>query len=310
MNAAALVRGWTGRLALLFMAGVFLLAGALKALDPASFTEQVAKYAILPASWAPAVTYTLIPFEIAVGAALLLDYRRRWAIGSAVLLLAGFLGLMAWTWHKGGDVGECGCFGRFVERTPAETVAEDLIFLAVALLGFLAPARAEAGGRFRGAMVALSAAAAVVFLPLAPGLPLDDFVTGLKPGVALDDLKLSLPDASLAKGRHLVALLALKEEPSASAADALNQLASEAGTPPIAVIYADEEEVKDAFFWSHAPVYPMYQVVHGEMRRLYRRLPRFFLLEDGVVKAVWETLPAAATLTASVAGGAQEETTR
>lgn len=286
--------------------GVFLLAGGLKALDPVGFTDQVAGYKILPAALSPAVTYTLIPLEIAVGTALLLDYRRRWAVGGAAFLLVGFLGLMAWTWAKGGDVGECGCFGRFVERTPAETVAEDLVFLAVALLGLLAPARAESGGKVRGAFVAASALAAVGFLPLAPKLPLDGVVTALKPGVNLDELRLSLPDSSLATGRHLVALLALKEPASAAAADALNALAGLQGAPPAAAIYADAEEVKDAFFWAHAPVYPMYQVVHGEMRRLYRRLPRFFLLEEGVVKAVWETLPAPGTLHASAAGPIQE----
>jgi len=302
-----ILKGLIGRLALIAIGGVFLLAGALKALDPAGFTEQVRGYGMIPASLAAAVTYTLIPLEIAAGMALLLDYRRRWAVGAAVVLLAGFLGLMAWTLAHGGKVEECGCFGRFVERTPAETVLEDVGFLAIVLVGLVAPAPAPEGQRRRGAIVATAALAGLAFLPLAPALPLDAVVTGLKPGVALDDLRLSLPDASLSKGRHLVALLGLKEGPSAAAADALNQLAAQEGAPSIAVIYADEDEVKDAFFWVHAPVYPMYQVVHGEMRRLYRRLPRFFLLEDGIVKAVWEDLPAAGTLMASRVAGTTEE---
>jgi len=290
--------GWIGRLALVVMGGVFLLAGGLKALDPAGFTEQVAGYGIGPASLAPVVTYTLIPLEIAVGMALLLDYRRCWAVGIAAGLLVGFLGLMAWTWHNGGNVGECGCFGRFVERTPAETVIEDLGFLVASLAGLLTPARGLEG-KARGGVVLASALFAAGFLPIAPALPLDRFVTGLAPGVRLDDLKLSLPDASLQTGRHLVALLALKEEASTKAADGLNALAAQPGTPSIAAIYADEEQVKDTFFWAHAPAYPMYQVVHGEMRRLYRRLPRFFLLEDGMVKTVWETLPGASAIDSS-----------
>jgi uncharacterized membrane protein YphA (DoxX/SURF4 family) len=293
-------------MALLAMGGVFLLAGGLKALDPEGFCELVAGYAILPASLSAVVTYTLIPFEIAVGMALLLDYRRRWAVAGAVVLLVGFLGLMAWTWHKGGNVGECGCFGRFVERTPAETVGEDVLFLGLALLGLLAPGRETPGGSLRGAAVLASAILTTAFLPLAPRLPLDDLVTGLKPGAALEDLRLSLPDSSLAKGRHLVALLALKEEASTRAADALNALAAVSDVPPIAVIYADEEEVKDAFFWAHAPTYPMYQVVHGELRRLYRRLPRFFLLDEGRVEAVWETIPAPGSLKSTIAAAKQE----
>lgn len=305
----SVVKGWIGRLALVFIGGVFILAGGLKALDPAGFTHQVAKYHFLPASLAPAVAYGLIAFEVALGTALLLDYRRRVSVGAAVVLLVGFLGLMTYTWATGGNVGECGCFGNFVERTPAETIVEDLVFLAIALLGLTAPARRNPGGMVRGGVVAAMTAATLAFLPLAPRLPLDSIVTSLKPGVTYEGLKLSLPDRSLASGRHLVAILALREKESGAAADGLNAIAGIPGAPGVTAIYADEDDVKDAFFWEHAPSFPMYRVVDEELRRLYRRLPRYFMLEDGVVTAVWETLPATETIVASV-HPAQEEKTR
>jgi len=96
-----------------------------------------------------------------------------------------------------------------------------------------------------------------------------------------------------------VALLALKEEASGKAADELSALAARPGAPAVAVLYSDSEEVKDEFFWSHAPSYPMYQVIHEEMRALYRRLPRFFLVEDGMVTKVWESMPEQETVLAS-----------
>ena len=296
------MKAWIGRLALVAIGLVFLIAGGLKALDPASFVDQIGRFRILPASLAPFAAYTLVPFEVALGAALLVDYRRRWAVGAAVALLLGFIGLMAYTWAIGGDVSECGCFGSFVERSPGETVVEDLVFLAVALIGLMAPPRRQAGGAARGSIVAAAAATTLVLMPLAPSLPFDALVTRLKPGVRLEDLKLSLPGEELGRGRHLVALLALAEESSGSAVEGLNALAARPGAPGIAVIYADEDDVKDAFFWTHGPTFPMYKVVREEMRGLYRRLPRFFLLENGVVTRVWEVLPPAETLAAPAAG--------
>jgi len=293
------LRHWTGRIALLGIGLVFIIAGGLKALDPEGFAEQVSGYKIVSGGAARAVAYTLIPLEVALGAALLLDYRRRWAIAAAVLLLAGFLGLMSYTWASGGDVSACGCFGRFAKRTPAETVLEDLGFIAMALLGLLARRRKLEGGALRAGAAVASMAATLAFLPLAPRLPLDDIVTGLRPGMPFEDLNLSLPDAAFSRGRHLVALLALEDEASGPAADALSALAAQPGAPAVAVLYADDEAVKDAFFWTHAPAYPMYQVIHEEMRALYRRLPRFFLVEEGMVTRIWEMVPEHEALLAS-----------
>lgn len=297
------IKHWIGRLALVAIGLVLLAAGVLKALDPEGFASQVEGYEIVPAGAAMAVAYALITLEVALGVALLVDWKRRWTVGAAVVLLVGFLGLMSYTWATGGNVSECGCFGRFAKRTPLETILEDVGFIVLALAGLLARRREPDGGGGRLAAVGVAALAALAFLPLAPSLPLDDIVTGLKPGMAFEDLNLSLPDAAFSKGTHLVALLALEEEASGEAADKLGELAAQPGAPAVAVLYADDEEVKDAFFWSHAPSYPMYQVIHEEMRALYRRLPRFFLVEDGVVTKVWETMPEQETVLASARAG-------
>ncbi len=287
------LKAWVGRLALAAIGIVFIAAGGLKALDPEGFTESVRGYGVIPDSTAPAVTYTLLPLEVALGVALLLDFHRKWAVGTAVALLLGFVGLLGYTWATGGDVSACGCFGRFAERTAGQTLAEDLAFLGLALLGLLAPKRSEAGGMGRGALTAAVALATLVLIPVAPALPLDGLVTSLRPGVALEELHLSLPDAAFSEGRHLVALLDLaSEEVSGPAVEALGSLASAAGAPSVAVLYPNDEDVKDAFFWSWAPACPMYHVIPEEMRGLYRRLPRYFLVDEGVVTGVWNSMPA------------------
>ena len=276
---------------------VFIASGFLKALDPEGFTATVVGYGILPAAAAPLAARALLPLEAALGAALLVDYRRRWGVSVAVILLAGFVGLLGYTWATGGDVASCGCFGRFADRTPLETLGEDIGFMAIALLGLLAPARAAAGGKARGALTAGTAVAALLLALAAPSLPLDDLVTKLKPGATVEDLHLTLPDTAISDGRHLVALLSLaQEDVSGPAVEALNQLSASPGAPAVAVLYPDKEEVKDAFFWSWAPAFPMYRVGADEMRALYRRLPRYFLVENGVVKRVWNIMPEADVL--------------
>lgn len=303
------LKGWAGRLALIAIAMVFLLAGGLKALDPERFADSVRAYGILPDSLAPLVTYILVPLEVALGAALLIDYRRRLAVGMAVVILAGFIGLIAYTELTGGEISDCGCFGELVERSAGEAIAEDFIFITVALLGLMAPRPGEERRRLKGGLTAAAALATLVFIPMAPALHLEwiPVVTRLHPGMNVDDLRISIPDVAFSEGRYLVGLLSLEQEESGEAADALNEIAAMEGAPEVAVIHADPPEVVDAFFWTHAPAYPMYEVLPEEMRGLYRRLPRFFLMEGGVVREVWESIPPAEIFTAAAAI-AQEET--
>ncbi len=301
------VKRWVGRLALVALGVVFIAAGGLKALDPEGFTEIVRGYRVLPPAAAQLVTYLLLPLEVALGVALILDFHRKWAVGAAVVLLTGFIGLLGYTWATGGEISACGCFGRFAERSVGQTLAEDLAFLALAFVGLLAARRSEAGGKVRGAVTAAVALVTIALIPVAPALPLDEFVTGLKPGVAFDDLHLSLPDAAFFEGRHLVALLDLAtEDVSGPAVTALGSVAAAPGAPSVAVLYPNEEEVKDAFFWSWAPACPMYHVIPEELRGLYRRLPRYFLVEDGVVTAVWNAMPETEILLADSSVAAQE----
>jgi uncharacterized membrane protein YphA (DoxX/SURF4 family) len=309
-----------GRLALIAIGLVFLAAGGLKALNPEGFTETVRGYGLLPGGAAPLVTYTLVPLEVALGVTLILGFMRRWAVGAAVVILLGFLGLMGYIWATGGDISECGCFGSLVERTPVETILEDLLFMGIALLGLLARREEGKTGALQRATAPAVAVMTAAFLPLAAGVPVEalevamaknlgwnlSLVTRLTPGMTEEELRLSLPDTAISEGRHLVSLLDLEvEEVSGPVTEALNVLAGSPGAPSVAVLYSNDEEIKDAFFWSHAPSFPMYQVLPEEMRGLYRRLPRFFLMEDGIVTDVWDAMPVAETLVAA-AGQVQE----
>src|SRR6185503_13541940 len=122
--------------------------------------------------------------------------------------------------------------------------------------------------------VAGTVAASAAFALASPHLPIDDAVTELKPGVSWNDLDVALAEVDLSEGTHLVALLGMKDERSAQALPQLNRLAEEG--EPLVGLYGEEESAYNEFLWTRAPAFPLYNVSPSDMRRLHRRLPRFF----------------------------------
>jgi uncharacterized membrane protein YphA (DoxX/SURF4 family) len=91
--------------------GVFIYAGALKALDPAQFATDVDNFRLLPYAASCAVAVYLPWLEILAGTALALGVLR----SGAVLILGAFLGVflvaLSSAWVRGLDI-SCGCFGQ------------------------------------------------------------------------------------------------------------------------------------------------------------------------------------------------------
>lgn len=95
----------------LVLAGLFLWAGILKAMEPELFLQDIESYEILPYRWAWLMSIWLPFLEITAAAALLTT--RRWAqAGAAVIggLLLAFLGAIISAWARGLSL-SCGCFG-------------------------------------------------------------------------------------------------------------------------------------------------------------------------------------------------------
>jgi uncharacterized membrane protein YphA (DoxX/SURF4 family) len=94
----------------LLLGGIFLYAGAGKALDVQAFAGQVAAYRLLPEAGSVVVAVTLPYVEIVAGALLLLRTRVR---AAALLLLAltiVFAAVLVSAIARGLDL-DCGCFG-------------------------------------------------------------------------------------------------------------------------------------------------------------------------------------------------------
>ncbi len=331
-------RGWSralGAAAAVVLGAVFLVATWGKALDPAAFAGAIRTQGLdflLPAS---AVALLALGLEAGLGTALVLAVRRLWVLVPTALLVAFFLYLTGhdyWLAAHGRlapDAG-CGCFGNLVERTPAEAFWQDLGLLGVPLVlaYFGRGGRGGRGGprRFpaaRAAVAAVAAVGAMAFAWKAPDLPLDDLATRLAPGVEVADLCaggsadadgaggndsricLTTVVPELTAGRNLVVIADLDDPSFGDAVDRLNAyafVAREGGAPPLWVVWGGTLEQQRTFFWRFGPVFEVREAPPALLRPLYRRLPRSFMVEDGMVRATYSGLPPLAT-TATADGG-------
>jgi len=117
-------------LVLFLIAAVFIVAGVMKVLNPASFAEDIRNYRMVP--WTADVVLALyLPWlEIIAGAALLWRKTRKGALLLVLLMLVGFLVALVSAWARGLNI-SCGCFGSGAKTgSLLLDVARDLVLLA------------------------------------------------------------------------------------------------------------------------------------------------------------------------------------
>jgi hypothetical protein len=305
----ARVMRWLGTAGAAFF-GMILLVGAYgKGIDPVSHEELIHEYRL--DFWVPAsvLTYAALAAEVGLGLALVLGVRRLWVLLPSVALLGLFLFLTGREYYdvavNGADASKsCGCFGRLVDHTPAEAFWRDVLTMVPSLtLAFF--------GRVPGAFpwkrtIAVGAltGGALVFNSMAADLPLDALATNLKPGVKVADLcfgrgdkKLCLPGVlvDVESGKHYVVLARLDDpafvEKVPALSDAFMNGPIDRGTTLRVLTPATPEEIQ-GFDMLHGA--PNDMIVHAPtelLRPLYRRLPRSFLVVDGVVTETYSGFP-------------------
>ncbi|MCC6356099.1 MAG: DoxX family protein [Verrucomicrobiae bacterium] len=89
---------------------VFLIAGVLKAIDPAGFMRDIDGYRMVDGPLLVAVVFFVPWLEIAAGAGLVLKRPYGGAALAAIGMLVVFLFALVQAWARGLDI-SCGCFG-------------------------------------------------------------------------------------------------------------------------------------------------------------------------------------------------------
>jgi len=127
------------------MAGIFIYAGALKALDPVQFASDIDNYKILPWPVCVALAFYLPWLEILCGLGLVFRIAYRGALSILTALIVVFTLATIAAKVRGLDI-TCGCFGHASKNWSFTAhLALDLILLAV-VISVLGVRRRELAG--------------------------------------------------------------------------------------------------------------------------------------------------------------------
>ena len=96
------------RVVRIFLGGVFIISGSLKAADLVSFSETIGAFAILPEELNMAAAVGICLCELVFGTGLVLDIRG--SLLPILVLLLVFVAVLGYAIHMGYDI-DCGCFG-------------------------------------------------------------------------------------------------------------------------------------------------------------------------------------------------------
>ncbi len=286
-----------------FLGVVLLFSTWAKAIDPSAFVEQIKTEKLDFLLPAVAVAVIALALEAGLGLLLLLGVRRLWNLVPTAGLVAFFMFLTGRTYWKDAnglleEESSCGCFGKLVERTPAEAFWQDLWMLVPPLVLAFLWQSAAAWPKLRAAAAFVLIAFTAGLAYKAPDLPLDNLATRLAPGKLTseicsgrDDERICLGTVipELEEGRHTIVLADLDNPAFGESTAALSDWTLE-GNPLFVLTAADPERVR-AFFWEWGPAFEIREGPPGLLGALYRTLPRTFVVEDGRVTATRNGLP-------------------
>jgi len=131
-----MIRNRTLLLALrIIVGGVFVYAGAVKALDPLDFAQNVRNFRVVGQTLSFLTALVLPWIEIFAGLLLAAGFMKRAAALLVALMLVFFIGLTAATIVRGLDV-DCGCFGALSRKAGWSLIVEDgvLLFMTIQVL--------------------------------------------------------------------------------------------------------------------------------------------------------------------------------
>ncbi len=125
------------QLILRIVLGIFLsLSGLAKIMDLASFGKAVNSFGLFPSTWVVLVTIVIPYLELVLGLMLLLNFYAKPAYVTALTMLIVFTALSAYKYFTG-DISDCGCFGKLLQRkTDEKLLIENALLMVLFALGF------------------------------------------------------------------------------------------------------------------------------------------------------------------------------
>lgn len=276
--------------------GILLIAGLLKAWEPLEFVQQITDYKIITAPGVVKVlAWVMIAIECGIGTALIVGFRRRLMVPIACGLFVIFLGTVGWAWASGATA-DCGCFGSWVKRTPAEAFGEDLLMLGALVAAWFMNRREVR--HYQGMRLGFVAAAVLVGLGVTgwasqSARNSSDPVTRLqaKQQTPFSNLEVALVPVDLNKGTHLVVLIDTGCSHCQASVPGFNQLMVQTkNSPPLIALCSNFEEEVKTFKNTYQPGFPVGIIARPDLLKLLDTggTPHTLLVKDGFVLHVWD----------------------
>jgi hypothetical protein len=281
----------TARILEILVGLVILAAALMKALDPLSFQEQIALYGIFP-DLSNLAAWTLIIVEVTLACGLFVNLYPRILPALGIVLMLFFIGITLYGMSIG--LGEnCGCFGNLVHRGPEQVIVEDaLMIIALLFSAIVLRSREQSAGAGRIAATLAGAVLAVGVTAFSPQLPVDDFVTQLRPGAHFTAWPVDgLYGKDLNKGTHVVFLFTVRSGNVGAQVEKMNAIVQREEVRSAVGLIIDGTEHLSTLMFEYAAAFPVAAIEPRFARPLYRSLPRAFILRDGVVTQTWAGLP-------------------
>jgi hypothetical protein len=288
-------RSWTPRL-LSGAVGLILLAAAfLKAMDMELFIRQMRDYGIIYERVILVVSaWGMIVVECGLGVGLLVLYRPRVTLPMAALLFLVFAGATGWAWLTAATE-HCGCYGPWLQLTPGQALAENLILLAAIALAWRGGQHMQTAHTRAKAWAVTIACLGGLVLPVVFGIPTSAINRTQSNEPQIGPIQVhGLGDVDLNKGEYLIVLMGTECFHCQEAIPDLNILCDAPDLPPLIALCTSEEADCIEFVEEFQPIFPIGHISDDLFWRLLADgdLPRIILLHDGRTKKVWDqTVP-------------------
>jgi hypothetical protein len=264
---------------------VFLVTGALKALDSARFRDQIIRYRLLPYTWVQPAAVLFIAFECTLGAALMLGVSV-WLLPFAALVLVGFAALTAWG-TSSGRVEDCGCYGGLVMLTPIQSLALDGAYLALlAAAWWLAPADPMAPRLWPWVVVVAVLVTTIVAAWRSLRQPLVNLAL-LRVGRTFRRSWLKHYARDVSRGSHFVVFLSRDCPYCKRWVPLLNVIEVQPDLPSVVAVMSLQGEELHAFLHEHLIAFPVTHMPQSLVSLMANAYPTAALVEDGRVKEKW-----------------------
>ncbi|MBW2608984.1 MAG: hypothetical protein JRC68_01410 [Deltaproteobacteria bacterium] len=257
------------------------------------FIRQIRDYGFISHySLLALIAWGLIAFEFALGIALLVSFRPRLILAITALLMLFFLGVNSWAWLIGG-IEDCGCFGVWVKRTPAEGIVEDLVLFAAVCLAWIGHGHVTVPQPRARVWAVIIACIVGLILPITFGYPVSRIYNPELDAIEIELGRLEiqgLKDINLKNGEYLIVFMLTDCHHCQEGVPDLNDLAEKNDLPTVIALTPNEKWQRMEFEKDFQPVFPLGQIDIDAFLHLLgeSKVPRFMLVRDLRVLKIWD----------------------